>query len=405
VTNDGSIAFLNTTSNLVTGASAKTLTLTGSNTGTNTLAQVINDSTGGATTLVKSGTGQWVLTGANTFSGTTTISGGTLTVSSDANLGTVPGSATPNSLIISNSALSASASFTLNANRGIALGPTSGSGNGAIDVATNKMLTYAGIIADNTGTGNLVKTGSGTLALSGANTYSGNTTISGGTLALTGNGVIGSGPNLIISSGATFDVSGVSGGYSLSASQMLATTNGGTATVNGSLNLTSASVIITNVINTPTINVTGGALTLASGMVFTVNVNGTLTTGSYKLISKGTGGSVTGTAPAAVAVGGAGLASGATASLSISNNELYLVVSGGTLTPPVINHFSLVSGQAVLSFSGPNGQTWKILTGTNLSTALANWTIASSGAFSGSVVNYTNSTLNEPKRFYTVTSP
>jgi autotransporter-associated beta strand protein len=405
VTNSGVIAYLNTTSNLVNGAGVKTLTLEGSNTGTNTLAQVINDSTGGATTLVKDGVGHWVLTGANTFSGTTTIAGGMLTVSSDANLGTAPGSATPGSLIITNGALSASASFALNANRGIAIGPTSGSGNGAIDVATNKSLTYAGVIADNGGTGSLVKTDAGTLTLSGANTYSGNTTINGGTLALTGSGLIGSGPKFVISSGATFDVSVVSGGYSLAAGQTLATTNGGTATVNGSLNLASASVVITNVINTPTINVIGGALTLASGVPFTVNVNGTLTTGSYKLISKGTGGSVTGTAPAAVTVGGAGLASGATASLSISNNELYLVVSGGTLTPPVINHFGLVGGQAVLSFNGPSGQSWKILTATNVNTALANWTIASSGMFSGSVVNYTNSSPKEQKRFYAVTSP
>ena len=58
-----------------------TLTLTGTNTGYNTLAPVIGDNSG-ATSLVKSGTGTWVLTGSNTFSGTTTINAGTLKLAS-----------------------------------------------------------------------------------------------------------------------------------------------------------------------------------------------------------------------------------------------------------------------------------------------------------------------------------
>ena len=56
---------------------AKTLTLGGTNTGANTLAAIIGDNTG-ATSLTKSGTGTWVLSGANTYTGATTIDGGTL---------------------------------------------------------------------------------------------------------------------------------------------------------------------------------------------------------------------------------------------------------------------------------------------------------------------------------------
>ncbi|HEY9249434.1 MAG TPA: autotransporter-associated beta strand repeat-containing protein [Rariglobus sp.] len=69
-TNAGSMGFNG-------GTAAKTLTLTGTNTGNNTLAAVIGDNTG-ATALTKSGTGKWILTGANTFTGATTVSGGTL---------------------------------------------------------------------------------------------------------------------------------------------------------------------------------------------------------------------------------------------------------------------------------------------------------------------------------------
>ncbi len=58
-------------------AGARTLTLTGSNTGANTFALAITE-TGGSTSLTKSGVGTWVLTGNNVFTGLTTINAGTL---------------------------------------------------------------------------------------------------------------------------------------------------------------------------------------------------------------------------------------------------------------------------------------------------------------------------------------
>ena len=63
-----------------TGLGNKTLALQGSNTGNNTLGGVISNSTGYATSLVKDGAGTWVLTGANTYTGTTTVKGGKLLV-------------------------------------------------------------------------------------------------------------------------------------------------------------------------------------------------------------------------------------------------------------------------------------------------------------------------------------
>jgi fibronectin-binding autotransporter adhesin len=78
VTNTGTIAYLATTP-LTVAAGSKTLEFLGSNPGTNTLAQVINDD-GGVTTVTKSGASRWILTAANTYSGTTAVSGGTLQV-------------------------------------------------------------------------------------------------------------------------------------------------------------------------------------------------------------------------------------------------------------------------------------------------------------------------------------
>src|SRR5205814_9915724 len=52
---------------------------TGTSTDTNTFAGQIVNGTGGVTSLTKSGTGKWILTHpSNTYSGNTTVSGGTL---------------------------------------------------------------------------------------------------------------------------------------------------------------------------------------------------------------------------------------------------------------------------------------------------------------------------------------
>jgi autotransporter-associated beta strand protein len=286
----------------------------------------------------------------------------------------------------------------------------SGSGNGTLFLRGSNAgdNTLAQVINDNGGVTTLSKAGGGKWVLTADNTYSGNTTIIAGTLALTGSGTIGTGTILDLAAGATFDVSAVAGGYTLAAGRELVVTNGATATVKGSLNLASASVLMTNVINTPTLTVTDGTLTLGSATAFAVHVNngGTpLGVGTYKLISKDIGGSVAGTVPAAVTVSGDGLASGVTAALSISGGELFLVVSGGTLYPPVISSFNFAGGQFVVSFSGTNGQSWQILTSTEVAAPAGNWTPVATGTFDGSTVNYTNASPTDPRRFYLITSP
>ena len=129
--------------------------------------------------LTKSGSGTLTLSGANTYSGTTTISGGTISISADSGLGAAPSSATAGYLTLNGGILQSTADFTLNSNRGIALGTS----HGTINVDGSTTLTYDGIIA---GSNNLTKTGTGTLLLSGTNTYTGYTNIDGGTVQVTG---------------------------------------------------------------------------------------------------------------------------------------------------------------------------------------------------------------------------
>ena len=60
---------------------ARTLTLTGSNAGANTIAGILQNSTAtgsGVLSLAKSGVGTWVLSGANSYTGTTSINDGAL---------------------------------------------------------------------------------------------------------------------------------------------------------------------------------------------------------------------------------------------------------------------------------------------------------------------------------------
>ncbi len=73
-----SFTYSGANTNLFDSPGTRTLTLTGSNTGTNVFALQLTDQSGNATSLAKTGGGTWVLSGASTYTGATTVSAGRL---------------------------------------------------------------------------------------------------------------------------------------------------------------------------------------------------------------------------------------------------------------------------------------------------------------------------------------
>ena len=81
---------------------------------------------------------------------------------------------------------------------------------GVTDNASLIFNHYDNVVRSNsiTGSGSLTQAGDGVLTLAAANTYSGSTYISAGTLALTNSGSIAGSTNINLANGAVFDISG-----------------------------------------------------------------------------------------------------------------------------------------------------------------------------------------------------
>ena len=135
--------------------------------------------------LTKSGVGTLTLSAPNSYSGGTVIASGTVKLGAAGALG-----AAPNDLSIIGGALN------LNGNS-VSLGLLSGSNGAVITSGTSGAVTlstsssgssiYSGAIRDGSGTLSLIKAGTGTLALTGSNNFTGGTTIANGALNFTSN--------------------------------------------------------------------------------------------------------------------------------------------------------------------------------------------------------------------------
>ena len=219
----------------------RTLTLTGINTGENTLAAGINDIAGATTINVsKEGTGTWVLAGAGNYVGITNINAGTLLVTNNTSLGIGGWSGATMTNVLEGATLALRGSISLDEHMhvwGTGVGGfgaiRSLSGNNALTIGGNngngfalRSNTVVGVDTDTLtvtgfyefgGSFGLTKVGSGTLVLTANNAYTGGTTINRGTLQI-GNGSGGSlagGSAVVIAAGARL-VNGTTNGNSLS---------------------------------------------------------------------------------------------------------------------------------------------------------------------------------------------
>jgi autotransporter-associated beta strand protein len=218
------------------------------------------------------------------------------------------------------------------------------------------------------GEGGLTVNGPGTLTITATNTYTGSTTISQGTLALSGAGSIANSPNVTVAIGATFAGPGSGSSYTLGTGQTLSNSGSG-AMLGGYINTGSGNMNLAYVPGTPAFTVVSGSLALSTGAGFTVdNTGSALTPGSYKIISAGAGGSVTvpnGVPP--VTVTGSGISRGQYAYLTVTSNELYVIVSSSR--PPVVANtvtsnlyygsmwqIAITNLASLAGWSDPNGQ-------------------------------------------------
>ena len=176
-------------SNSGSGSAAATLTVD-FDTSSQTFSGVAQNGTG-ALALHKAGSGSWTLSGANTYTGGTTLAGGTLVLGSAGAIGST------GSISFAGGTLQHSA-----ANTGDYSARFSTAANQLYSIDTGGQSVALATALGSSG-GTLDKRGAGALQLSAASTYTGATTVTGGTLALLGST---QSPSFSVASGAALDL-------------------------------------------------------------------------------------------------------------------------------------------------------------------------------------------------------
>ena len=341
------------------------------NSGTGLVTGAISNNGSNTASLVKQGAGTLTLSTDNTYSGGTTISEGTLNLGTGGTSGSITGNVINNATLNFNrsdaltyiGAISGSGSVTkqgagtltlsgdntyngsttisegtLNLGEGGETGSISGNviNNATLNFNRSDALTYAGVIS---GSGSVTKQGTGTLTLSGANTYTGLTTISAGTLKL---GATGGGTNTplgttsagtIVSNGATLDLNG----FNLGTTEALTLNGAGFNSVGALTNSSSTAATYTGAItlgSDSAMGSTAGAITVSGAIGSTVS--------AYKLALVGNKAITLSSATNTLSTIASGSGVGA---LSITNNQALTI---GSLTIGLTTYSGLSSTGTIL---------------------------------------------------------
>ena len=338
----------NSNMGMTTIASAGTFFFDGTNTGNNTFAGTIgNPSSGGNLGIGKTGAGRWILSGSNSYAGETLIRNGTLSVNAiDAIANNQPlgrnvvvqlgqnndsgvleyngGTATTDKTIrIGGTVAAGTGGGTINnigtgaltfsaANFNPAIASSTGARTLTLGGTNTGANTISGIIQNNNGASGVVsltKSGAGTWVLSGANTYTGATTISAGVLRITRNTSLGTtAGGVTVASGSGLEIDGTGGAVTVGAEAIsiagggvtLPTPNlgairniAGNNTYGGTVTLTAQSRINSDsgtLLLNNAIAITGATRNLIVGGAGNVTISGAITT-TTGFVSKSDGAS------------------------------------------------------------------------------------------------------------------
>lgn len=233
----------------------------------------------GAGTLTKQGAGTLTLGTANTYTGTTSVTGGLISIGAVASLGAT------SALTLDGGGIQWTAAADISA-----IPITIGAGGTTFDTGSNN-VNLANAIG-NSGAGSLTKTGSGTLTLAGNNTYTGGTTVNAGKLLATGPATPTGTGAVVVNSGGSLGGTMVAGAVNItSGGKIEPGTSAGTLGV-ASLDLDAGSTATFEFNTTPANDQiavgTPGGLTIDGGAITLVQENTAspfATVGTYNLIS------------------------------------------------------------------------------------------------------------------------
>jgi autotransporter-associated beta strand protein len=350
--------------------------------------------------FTKGGVGSLKLSNTNTWSGTTTISGGTLQLGS----GTSIPNASDVSLTSSGSVLDMNGYSetinTLSSTFTQSVVSSSGSGNytltigtGGSSLATDNTI-YNGILQDNIGSGsgsmnveyNLYNNAY-TATLGGVNTYSGLTTVTLGRLAITNSSALGAhassgGLGTVVSSTGQLQLSNnISvGDESLTINGNLNNgvlyNNGGTNVWGGTITLGSVSTIWNNA-GSLTVNPVSGTAISSANLGLTTAGNGSITFSGTVSLGTGTLNTYNGTVTMMVGNNYSGLTTVNSGVLNIRNNTSLgtgsvsvlngatLQLQGGIVVSNALTLNGVGNGGALRSVSGVNEYAGGITLSTN----------------------------------------
>ncbi len=265
----------------------------------------------------------------------------------------------------------------------------------ALTVGSNNLSTEVSGVISGSG-GALIKTGAGTLTLSGINTYTGATTVDAGTLVV--NSSIAMSSSTTVNSGGTLGGTGLVGATTINTGGTFAPgsgTPGTTTTVQGNLAFQSGAIYLVQVnpAAASSANVTAGGSATLGGVVNAAFAGGSYVARSYNILSAtgGFGGSTFDT------LATTNLPAGFIAGLSYTSNDVMLNLlatlgvggglnqnqqnvanalnnsfnGGGVLTPGFVTVFGLTGpalGSALTQLSGEHAT--GIQPASNLSTAM-----------------------------------